>query len=243
MPADIEALETRLSALEDRERIWELMMEYRRHLDQRDFAAYSRLFTEDGEWVGNLGIARGPAEIEAPRCETLEEIVQHRADHLRTYQSADYAERYRALVERVRQVDSGEDKALSRAVARYYAKLLAYKDEYEVARLYSDDAFRKQLEAQFEGDYHLEFYLAPSWLAKPDPRTLYWLGPGGNSLALRHGDLVLIRQKGKPDELYDLAADPGQKKDLAANRPDALAALERLLKQAAARDNDAKVAP
>ncbi|KIV64347.1 Indolepyruvate ferredoxin oxidoreductase [Pseudomonas sp. FeS53a] len=112
-----------------------------------------------------------PAEIEAPRCETLEEIVQYRADHLRAYQDAAYAERYRALVERVRQADIGEDKALTRAVARYYAKLLAYKDEYEVARLYSDASFRKQLEAQFEGAYSLEFHLAPSWLAKPDPAT------------------------------------------------------------------------
>ncbi|WP_342244805.1 indolepyruvate ferredoxin oxidoreductase family protein [Pseudomonas sp. OTU5201] len=112
-----------------------------------------------------------PVEEEAPRCETLEEIVQYRADHLRAYQDAAYAERYRALVERVRKADSSEDKALTRAVARYYAKLLAYKDEYEVARLYSDATFRKQLEAQFQGDYHLEFHLAPSWLAKADPVT------------------------------------------------------------------------
>ncbi|MGF6690027.1 indolepyruvate ferredoxin oxidoreductase [Metapseudomonas resinovorans] len=112
-----------------------------------------------------------PVEVEAPRCETLEEIIQYRADHLRAYQDAAYAERYRALVERVRKADSSEDKALTRAVARYYAKLLAYKDEYEVARLYSDATFRKQLDAQFQGDYHLEFHLAPSWLAKADPVT------------------------------------------------------------------------
>jgi arylsulfatase A-like enzyme len=79
--------------------------------------------------------------------------------------------------------------------------------------------------------------------AKAEPRTLYWLGPGGNSLALRHGDLVLIRQKGKPDELYDLAADPGQKTDLAAARPDTVADLDRRLKLTAARDDDAKVRP
>ncbi|MDH4612700.1 indolepyruvate ferredoxin oxidoreductase family protein [Pseudomonas sp. BN102] len=112
-----------------------------------------------------------PLETDPRKCETLEEIVQFRADHLRAYQDAAYAERYRALVERVRQADCGADKALSRAVAKYYAKLLAYKDEYEVARLYSDGNFRKQLEAQFQGDYHLEFHLAPSWLARPDPVT------------------------------------------------------------------------
>lgn len=72
MPVDIEALETRLRRLEDLEQIWQLLMEYRRHLDQRDFAAYSRLFTEDGEWFGNLGHARGPAAIEALLAQTLE---------------------------------------------------------------------------------------------------------------------------------------------------------------------------
>jgi arylsulfatase A-like enzyme len=77
--------------------------------------------------------------------------------------------------------------------------------------------------------------------AKPEARVLYWLGPGGNSLALRHGDLVLIRQKGKPDELYDLAADPAQKADLAATRPGAVRELSELLKRVSARDNDAKV--
>ena len=77
--------------------------------------------------------------------------------------------------------------------------------------------------------------------AKPELRTLYWVGPGGNSLALRHGDLVLIRQKGKPDELYDLAVDPGQQQDLATSRPEALRELLALLTRVSERDNDAKV--
>jgi arylsulfatase A-like enzyme len=77
--------------------------------------------------------------------------------------------------------------------------------------------------------------------AKPEPRVLYWVGPGGNSLSLRNGDLVLIRQNKKPDELYDLAGDPDQKTDLAAKRTEAVAELTGLLKQVSARDNDAKV--
>lgn len=76
---------------------------------------------------------------------------------------------------------------------------------------------------------------------KAKQRTLYWLGPGGNSLALRKGDLVLIRQKNKPDELYDLAADEGQKRDLAAKRPEAVKELAEALKKVSERDNDAKV--
>jgi indolepyruvate ferredoxin oxidoreductase len=56
-------------------------------------------------------------------------------------------------------------------VARYYAKLLAYKDEYEVARLYTSGEFVKKIESMFEGDYKLNFHLAPPLLAKPDPVT------------------------------------------------------------------------
>ena len=60
---------------------------------------------------------------------------------------------------------------LSEAVARYYFKLLAYKDEYEVARLYADPAFMQKIKSQFEGDYKLHFHLAPPLLAKRDPGT------------------------------------------------------------------------
>ncbi|WP_017937712.1 indolepyruvate ferredoxin oxidoreductase family protein [Zestomonas thermotolerans] len=111
-----------------------------------------------------------PSTPEAPYCESVDELLADRMARLTAYQNAAYAERYRALVERVRKVDPSADQALSKAVARYYFKLLAYKDEYEVARLYSEPSFRQQLEAQFEGDYRLQFHLAPSWLARPDPR-------------------------------------------------------------------------
>ena len=112
-----------------------------------------------------------PEVIEAPRCLTLDEIVADRVVRLTAYQNAAYAERYRDQVARVQQADKSADQALSKAVARYYFKLLAYKDEYEVARLYSDGSFIRQLEAQFSGDYRLEFHLAPSWLSKPDAST------------------------------------------------------------------------
>lgn len=77
--------------------------------------------------------------------------------------------------------------------------------------------------------------------AKPDSRVLYWLGPSGNSLALRQGHFVLIQQKGKPDELYDLSADPDQSDDLAATRPEVVQELTELLKEVSARDDDAKL--
>lgn len=112
-----------------------------------------------------------PVEMAESICQTLEEIVDWRVDFLTKYQNAAYAKRYRSVVERVRAVDTADDLALSKAVARYYFKLLAYKDEYEVARLYSEPEFRQQLEAQFEGDYKLQFHLAPAWLAKRDSTT------------------------------------------------------------------------
>ena len=83
-------------------------------------------------------------------------------------QNHKWSERYRAFVARVaereRAVSPGSD-ALARAVARNHAKLLTYKDEYEVARLYTDASFGAALERQFSGDYRLEFHLAPPWLA------------------------------------------------------------------------------
>jgi len=102
---------------------------------------------------------------------TLDEIVAVRRQHLAGYQNEALADRYEALVRRVEAAEKaampGRDD-LARAVARYYAKLLAYKDEYEVARLYSDGKFRAALARQFEGDYRLEFNLAPPMVAERD---------------------------------------------------------------------------
>ena len=103
----------------------------------------------------------------------LQELVERRAQFLTGYQNAAYATRYQVLVGRVR--ISEQDKVggtrLAQAVARYYAKLLAYKDEYEVARLYASGEFMKKIESLFEGDYKVNFHLAPPLLAKPDPVT------------------------------------------------------------------------
>jgi indolepyruvate ferredoxin oxidoreductase len=112
-----------------------------------------------------------PLDFTEPACEALDDVIAFRIDYLTRYQNAAYAEHYCALVERVRERDPDPSLALTEAVARNYFKLLAYKDEYEVARLYSDGAFVRRLEEQFQGDYRLEFHLAPAWLAQRDPRT------------------------------------------------------------------------
>jgi len=106
--------------------------------------------------------------------ESLAEIVAHRMAHLAAYQNDAYAARYRALVDRVAAAEAkmapGKD-AVALAVARNYAKLLAYKDEYEVARLYRTPEFRARLDRQFESGYHLRFHLAPPALAHHDSVT------------------------------------------------------------------------
>jgi len=68
----LDALAARLQVLEDKDAIWQLFMDYKRHLDARDFKAYSLLFTDDAVWAGNLGKAVGPAEIEAMLVRTME---------------------------------------------------------------------------------------------------------------------------------------------------------------------------
>ena len=104
---------------------------------------------------------------------TLDGIIAKRVAFLTDYQNARYARRYEKMVERVREAEKakGLGEKLTEAVARYYFKLLAYKDEYEVARLYSSPDFKRKLEEQFEGDYTLEFNLAPPLLSKLDPVT------------------------------------------------------------------------
>jgi len=77
----------RVQRLEDVQAIWKLCLEYRRHLDARDFAAYSRLFTDDGVWIGNLGSATGPAEIEQLLIRTLERH-EERERHLHLVDNA-----------------------------------------------------------------------------------------------------------------------------------------------------------
>jgi indolepyruvate ferredoxin oxidoreductase len=132
--------------------------------------AWGRLAAADLKRVlAAAGLAEKPAR---PR--TLDEIVDHRVQHLTAYQSRRYARRYRALVDRVREIEGRHfsgSTALAEAVARNYAKLLAYKDEYEVARLYRSPAFRAALEAQFEDVGRIEVHLAPPLLARRDPRT------------------------------------------------------------------------
>ena len=116
----------------------------------------------------------GEAPAVAPAPLTLDALIAHRRAHLTAYQNARLADRYAARVAAVRAMETrlfpGQD-GLTRAVAHHYAKLLAYKDEYEVARLYTAPEFRAALAATFEAPGKLRFHLAPPILEKRDPVT------------------------------------------------------------------------
>jgi len=114
-------------------------------------------------------LRRAAGLVEAPPAPlTLEALIERRAAFLTDYQSAAYAQRYRDFVgkiaEKSRSVDP--EARLARAVAENFFKLMAYKDEYEVARLYASGEFRRKLEAEFEGGFRLNFHLAPPLLSR-----------------------------------------------------------------------------
>jgi indolepyruvate ferredoxin oxidoreductase len=105
---------------------------------------------------------------------SLDDVIARRAEFLTAYQDAAYARRYTDFVAKVRAAEASKitgSTALAEAVARYHFKLLAIKDEYEVARLYTETDFAARVAAQFEGDYKLTFHLAPPGFNKPDPVT------------------------------------------------------------------------
>jgi indolepyruvate ferredoxin oxidoreductase len=102
-----------------------------------------------------------------PARQRLEDMVARRAEFLTAYQNSAYAARYSAMVEAVRRAETAAlgsasgHLALTEAVARYLFKLMAYKDEYEVARLHADPAFTERLDSMFEGKYQRIYHLAP----------------------------------------------------------------------------------
>ncbi len=134
---------------------------------------WGRLAAVDPAHVAKLAI---PAAVPGTQrlSQSVDESIARRAEFLAAYQDAAYAKRYTDFVARVRAAEGAKvpgASALTGAVARYYFKLLAVKDEYEVARLYAESDFGARVAAQFEGDYTLRFHLAPPLLAKTDPVT------------------------------------------------------------------------
>ena len=116
----------------------------------------------------------GQAGVAAPKSASLEDLIASRASYLADYQDEALAERYRQRIAQIAEAERNKTPAssgLADAVARGYHKLLAYKDEYEVARLFTHPAFEAALSEQFEARGKLSFHLAPPLLARHDKAT------------------------------------------------------------------------
>jgi indolepyruvate ferredoxin oxidoreductase len=132
---------------------------------------WGRLAAVDPEAVRQ---AAGIVEPPAVTMPTLPELVDRFSAMLADYQDEAYAQRYRRMVDEVIQAErrlAPGSTDLATAVARNLYKLMAYKDEYEVARLYTDGRFLEKVRGSFEGDFSLRFHLAPPMLSRRDPAT------------------------------------------------------------------------
>ncbi|MCR9097096.1 MAG: indolepyruvate ferredoxin oxidoreductase family protein [bacterium] len=136
--------------------------------------SWGRLAAHDPERVRELAASRVRDSQTTPKAETLEDLIARRVRFLTDYQDEKYARRYAERVEQVIAAEraiGAEDHPLAEAVARYLFKLMAVKDEFEVMRLWASEAFQRQLDAEFEGNYKLQFHLAPQLFFPRDPNT------------------------------------------------------------------------
>ena len=111
--------------------------------------------------------------VEFKKRDGLTDIISRRVEFLTGYQDTAYAEAYRAFVKQVQtreELLGVKHLPLTEAVAKYLFKLMAYKDEYEVARLHTDPAFHARINAMFEGDFKLNYHLAPPLIAKKNAK-------------------------------------------------------------------------
>jgi len=129
---------------------------------------WGRRAAADLNRVENIAVPARPVVVQLPQ--SLDALLDKRVAFLTEYQNADYARRYRELVERVRRAEAGvsSGEALTKAVAKSLFKLMAYKDEYEVARLYTNGDFEQRLNQTFQGEFTVKFNLAPPLWAKRD---------------------------------------------------------------------------
>jgi len=160
----------------------------------------------------------------------LDELISRRVEFLTDYQDAAYAARYQAVVARVRRADEADGEvrlALTEAVARYLFKLMAYKDEYEVARLHTDAAFHARIAGMFEGDYKLNYHLAPPLLSKKNDKGELQkraFGPG-----MLTGFRLLARLKGLRGGIFDVFGRSEERRQERALIAEYLDTVEELL--------------
>jgi indolepyruvate ferredoxin oxidoreductase len=154
--------------------------------------------------------ANGRGPMDPLVSDDLESLIAARREHLTAYQGRQLADRFENLVRRVQVAEQGlgaaTDDSLARAVAESYAKLLAYKDEYEVARLYADGRFAARMEKTFEAGYRQTYLLAPPLMGAKKRRFGAWMGAAYGWLA----KLKFLR--GTPLDVFGYMAERKQER-------------------------------
>ncbi|MFC5513076.1 indolepyruvate ferredoxin oxidoreductase family protein [Massilia jejuensis] len=173
--------------------------------------------------------ATTPARVvEFKRAQTLDELVNRRIELLTAYQNAGYAAQYQAFVDQVRAEEAklGKGTRLTEAVARYFYKLMAYKDEYEVARLHTDPAFRDKIADMFEGDYTVKYHLAPPLLARHDKEGRAVKQEFGAWMLKAFGVLAKLKGlRGTPFDVFGHTAERKTERALIAQYRETVASL------------------
>ncbi|MDP7548671.1 MAG: indolepyruvate ferredoxin oxidoreductase family protein, partial [Alphaproteobacteria bacterium] len=197
-------------------------------MNRRAFAL-GRLAAVDPDQVTKA--ARPALSMPVAVDKSLDDIIARRAGFLTDYQDAAYAAPYVAfvrLVEVAEQAKGKGRKGLAEAVAHNLFKLMAYKDEYEVARLYGHESFQGDLEKQFQGNLKLKFHLAPPLISRRDPDT-------GHLIKREYGAWVmtafrlLARMKGLRGGAFDIFGRTEERRAERAAIPAYRATIETLL--------------
>jgi indolepyruvate ferredoxin oxidoreductase len=193
---------------------------------------------------------RGQVVAFTPRTtQSVDDMVARRVEFLTGYQNAAYAARYASFVAQVRGAEErvvgpGAAKPaalpLTQAVARYLFKLMAYKDEYEVARLHTDAAFLAKIGAQFEGDFKLHYQLAPPLLA--DRNAAGELQKRAYGPWMHTAFRLLAPLKGLRGGALDVFGYSVERRHERALAPEYLAAIEAMLPKLTTANRDAAVA-
>lgn len=176
---------------------------------------WGRLAAHDRAKLQEFLARTGVHKIGEPKTEGLDPLIARRVKHLTGWQDANWAASYETFVDKVRAAETaaglGGDLKVTEAVARYLSKLMTYKDEYEVARLYSAPEFRERLEQSFEGDFKLRVQLAPPGIARPrkaggEPRKIEF-GPW-----IFTAFKVLAKFKGLRGGMFDVFGKSAERK-------------------------------
>ena len=175
-----------------------------------------------------------PAQVIAfKKRETLDHIIARRVEFLTDYQNAAYAGDYQAFVDKVRAAETPLGKTLlTETVARYLFKLMAYKDEYEVARLHAETGFQERVAAMFEGDFKINFHLAPPMIARRNDKGELQKRKFGP--AMLTGFKLLAKLKGLRGTAFDVFGRTGERKTERALIRQYRGSIERVLASLAA---------